>query len=141
MKDSIIILTGGGPAPGMNTVVGTITQAFVARGYRVIGLHGGYEGLFREDAEIEEMDFSDSDRGLKSYEEILELARQDRVDLKLLDKAEEEDVAVATSTDDNAVQENLGKRKVQFSDERFLRQQSPEEFITDESCKTGNCLT
>ena len=61
MKDSIIILTGGGPAPGMNTVVGTITQAFVARGYRVIGLHGGYEGLFRHDAEIEDLDFKKAD--------------------------------------------------------------------------------
>ena len=61
MKDSIIILTGGGPAPGMNTVVGTITQAFIARGYRVIGLHGGYEGLFRQDAEIEDLDFKKAD--------------------------------------------------------------------------------
>ena len=38
--------------------------------------------------EVEEMDFSDDDRGLKSYEEIVELARQHRGDLKLLDKAE-----------------------------------------------------
>ena len=61
MKDAILILTGGGPAPGMNTVVGTITQAFVARGYRVIGLHGGYEGLFRKDFEIENLDFKKAD--------------------------------------------------------------------------------
>src|SRR5574344_529275 len=61
MKDAILILTGGGPAPGMNTVVGTITQAFVARGYKVIGLHGGYEGLFRKDFEIEELDFKKAD--------------------------------------------------------------------------------
>ncbi len=39
--------------------------------------------------EIEEMDFSDNDRGLKSYEAILDLARANRVDLKLLDKANE----------------------------------------------------
>lgn len=61
MKDAILILTGGGPAPGMNTVVGTITQAFVARGYRVIGLHGGCEGLFRKDFEIENLDFKKAD--------------------------------------------------------------------------------
>lgn len=57
MKDSIIILTGGGPAPGMNTVVGTITKAFIAKGYRVLGLHGGYSGLFSPDPDYVELDF------------------------------------------------------------------------------------
>lgn len=57
MKESIIILTGGGPAPGMNTVVGSITKAFIAKGYRVLGLHGGYEGLFRPNPSYIEMDF------------------------------------------------------------------------------------
>ncbi|MCF0165510.1 MAG: 6-phosphofructokinase [Bacteroidales bacterium] len=61
MKDSILILTGGGPAPGMNTVVGTITKAFIAKGFRVIGLHGGYEGLFRNNPEIEDLDFKKAD--------------------------------------------------------------------------------
>ncbi|MCI2081689.1 MAG: 6-phosphofructokinase [Bacteroidales bacterium] len=61
MKDSIIILTGGGPAPGMNTVVGTITKAFIANGYRVIGLHGGYQGLFEENPRIEDMNFAIAD--------------------------------------------------------------------------------
>ena len=46
MKDSILILTGGGPAPGINTVIGTIAKCFIAHGYRVLGLHGGYKGLF-----------------------------------------------------------------------------------------------
>lgn len=44
--DSIAILTGGGPAPGMNTVVGSVAKTFLQKGYRVIGLHGGYSGLF-----------------------------------------------------------------------------------------------
>jgi 6-phosphofructokinase 1 len=46
MKKSIVILTGGGPAPGMNTVVGSIAKTFISNGYRVLGLHGGYKGLF-----------------------------------------------------------------------------------------------
>ncbi|MCF0178545.1 MAG: 6-phosphofructokinase [Bacteroidales bacterium] len=61
MKDSILILTGGGPAPGMNTVVGTISKTFLAHGYRVIGLHGGYEGLFRPNPNTEEMTFKTAD--------------------------------------------------------------------------------
>ena len=61
MKDAILILTGGGPAPGMNTVVGTISKAFLAKGFRVIGLHGGYEGLFRPNPTIEDMTFKIAD--------------------------------------------------------------------------------
>ena len=34
MKDSIIILCGGGPAPGMNTVVCSVAKTFLANGYR-----------------------------------------------------------------------------------------------------------
>lgn len=61
MKESIIILTGGGPAPGMNTVVGTISKTFLANGYRVIGLHGGYQGLFEENPRMEDMTFVTAD--------------------------------------------------------------------------------
>ena len=57
MKQSIIILTGGGPAPGMNTVVGSIAKAFIAQGYRVLGLHGGYSGLFCPNPNYCELDF------------------------------------------------------------------------------------
>jgi 6-phosphofructokinase 1 len=57
MKESIIILTGGGPAPGINTVIGSITKAFLARGYRVLGLHGGYKGLFTPNPSYTEIDF------------------------------------------------------------------------------------
>ena len=37
--DAIAILTGGGPAPGMNTVVGSVAKTFLEKGYRVLGLH------------------------------------------------------------------------------------------------------
>ena len=57
MKKSIVILTGGGPAPGMNTVVGSIAKTFISRGYRVLGLHGGYKGLFSIEPNFTEIDF------------------------------------------------------------------------------------
>ena len=31
MKEAIAILTGGGPAPGMNTVVGSVAKTFLAK--------------------------------------------------------------------------------------------------------------
>lgn len=57
MKDSIVILTGGGPAPGINTVVGTIAKTFISKGYRVIGLHGGYKAIFSAQPDSTEIDF------------------------------------------------------------------------------------
>ncbi len=57
MEKSIVILTGGGPAPGMNTVVGSITKTFIQNGYRVLGLHGGYKGLFSANPKFTELDF------------------------------------------------------------------------------------
>ena len=57
MEKSIVILTGGGPAPGMNTVVGTIAKTFLSNGYRVIGLHGGYKGLFSPTQKTTDIDF------------------------------------------------------------------------------------
>ncbi len=57
MKKSIVILTGGGPAPGMNTVVGSIAKTFIKNGFRVLGLHGGYQGLFSQEPNFCEIDF------------------------------------------------------------------------------------
>ena len=57
MKQSIVILAGGGPAPGINTVVGTIAKTFLAKGYRVIGLHEGYKALFSEKPSCIDIDF------------------------------------------------------------------------------------
>ncbi len=61
MKQSIVILTGGGPAPGMNTVVGSIAKTFLQNEYRVLGLHGGYKGLFSQDPNYTEIDFTTAD--------------------------------------------------------------------------------
>ncbi len=57
MKKSILILTGGGPAPGINTVVASIAKTFIAKGYRVLGIHGGFKGLFSAGPQITELDF------------------------------------------------------------------------------------
>ncbi|MBQ5996243.1 MAG: 6-phosphofructokinase [Bacteroidales bacterium] len=57
MKQAIAILTGGGPAPGMNTVVGSISKTFLKNGFRVIGLHQGYTGLFNKNPRTTDIDF------------------------------------------------------------------------------------
>lgn len=61
MKESIAILCAGGPAPGINTVIGSVTKVFLNSGYRVFGLHEGYKTLFTENPKIEELDFQKAD--------------------------------------------------------------------------------
>jgi len=75
MKDSIIILCGGGPAPGMNTVVCSVAKTFLAKGYRVIGLHGGYSGLFSKDARYEDLDFFKADAYFNRGGSYLQMSR------------------------------------------------------------------
>jgi len=61
MEKSIVILTGGGPAPGMNTVVASVAKTFIQNGFRVLGLHGGYSGLFSKNSKYCEIDFTLAD--------------------------------------------------------------------------------
>jgi len=51
MKNSVVILCAGGPAPGMNSVISSVTKTFLAEGWDVIGLHGGYGPLFKPSEE------------------------------------------------------------------------------------------
>ena len=60
-NEAIAILTGGGPAPGMNTVVGSVEKTFLQKGYSVIGLHKGFTGLFREAPATENITFLKAD--------------------------------------------------------------------------------
>ena len=75
MKDSVIILCGGGPAPGMNTVVCSVAKTFLSNGYRVIGLRGGYSGLFSKNARTEDLDFFKADAYFNRGGSYLQMSR------------------------------------------------------------------
>ncbi|EPR70055.1 6-phosphofructokinase [Winogradskyella psychrotolerans RS-3] len=62
MKKSIAIICGGGPAPGINTVISTLAKTFMKDGYEVIGVHHGYKGLLSDDPEVKIFDFHHADR-------------------------------------------------------------------------------
>jgi 6-phosphofructokinase 1 len=62
MKDSIAILCGGGPAPGINAVVSTLVKIFIKENYRVIGIQEGYRTIFTENPNISDLDFEYADR-------------------------------------------------------------------------------
>ena len=75
MKDAVIILCGGGPAPGMNSVSMSIAKTFLAKGFRVIGLNGGYSGLFSTNPRIEDLDFDKADYYFNRGGSYLEMSR------------------------------------------------------------------
>lgn len=60
-KNAIAILCAGGPAPGINTVIGSVTKVFLNSGYRVLGINEGYKTLFDEETSFEELDFNFAD--------------------------------------------------------------------------------
>lgn len=72
---SIAILTGGGPAPGMNTVVASVAKTFLRDGYRVIGLHGGYSSLFTDNPRMQDVDFALADEIFNKGGSILRMSR------------------------------------------------------------------
>lgn len=61
-KGSIAILCAGGPAPGINTVVGAVTKSFLNDGWRVIGLNYGFKTIFTDKPDTVEMDHLLADR-------------------------------------------------------------------------------
>ena len=75
MKESIVILAGGGPAPGINTVISTVAKTFLNAGYRVLGLNDGYKNLFKENPEVDEIDFIWADEIQKQGGSALRMSR------------------------------------------------------------------
>lgn len=62
MTRTIAVMTGGGDCPGLNAAIRAITRiATHEYGYRVIGIHDGYEGLV--EGRLREMSFADT-RGI-----------------------------------------------------------------------------
>ena len=49
MQKTIGVLTSGGDAPGMNAAVRAVTRAAIKKGFKVIGIRRGYNGLLHGD--------------------------------------------------------------------------------------------
>ena len=62
MKEAVAILCAGGPAPGINTVVSSVTKIFINNGFNVLGINGGYKSLFAEEPAFEYLDFDYADQ-------------------------------------------------------------------------------
>lgn len=60
-KDAIAILCAGGPAPGINTVIGSVTKVFLRAGYRVLGINEGFRYLFTDHIKFDELTFEFAD--------------------------------------------------------------------------------
>ena len=48
-KKKIGVLTSGGDAPGMNAAVRAVTRTAIGKGFEVVGIHRGYNGLLQGD--------------------------------------------------------------------------------------------
>jgi 6-phosphofructokinase 1 len=75
MNKAIAILCGGGPAPGINTVISSVSKVFLKDGYRVIGLNEGYKSLFTDSPRIIDINFAFADDILKKGGSALQMSR------------------------------------------------------------------
>ena len=75
MQQSILILAAGGPAPGINTVIASVSKIFLKNGYRVIGLNEGYKNLFSGVASTVDINFEMADTALTRGGSILRMSR------------------------------------------------------------------
>jgi 6-phosphofructokinase len=62
MKEAVAILCAGGPAPGINTVISSVTKIFLQNGYQVLGINGGYRSLFASEPAFDYLDFEYADQ-------------------------------------------------------------------------------
>jgi 6-phosphofructokinase 1 len=62
MKEAVAILCAGGPAPGINTVISSVTKIFNNNGFNVLGINGGYKSLFSDEPAFEYLDFDYADQ-------------------------------------------------------------------------------
>ena len=82
MKNSIVLLCGGGPAPGINSVISSVAKVFLRDNYRVIGLHDGYKNLFTDNPTTIEIDFDLADNIFHQGGSILRMSRHKPSDLE-----------------------------------------------------------
>jgi 6-phosphofructokinase len=48
MKKRIGLMTGGGDAPGLNGILESVSRVLLRKGYEVVGIQDGFEGIFNE---------------------------------------------------------------------------------------------
>lgn len=95
-SESIAILTGGGPAPGMNAVLGSVAKTFLKKGYKVVGIHEGFSGIFSDNPRSVEISFELADDMFNRGGSFLQMSR-----FKPSEKNFEEDFNLGFFVDNN----------------------------------------
>ncbi len=75
MKEAVAILCAGGPAPGINTVISSVTKIFNNNGFNVLGINGGYKSLFSDEPAFEFLDFDYADQIYSRGGSVLKMSR------------------------------------------------------------------
>ncbi|MFA8299001.1 MAG: 6-phosphofructokinase [Hyphomicrobiales bacterium] len=75
MNNSVAILCGGGPAPGINSVISSVAKVFLKSGFRVLGIQKGYSTIFTKEPLFSEIDFTIADQINKMGGSALQMSR------------------------------------------------------------------
>ena len=134
MKGSVAILCGGGPAPGINTVVGTIAKRFISDNYRVLGLNYGYKTLFTDEPDFVELHFDLVDRIFRQGGSFLRMSRHKQKDEEFSKKFFEEEnvkLLVTIGGDDTASSANRLTKYLEKHDIRIQNIHVPKTIDND----------
>lgn len=74
-KRTVAIICGGGPAPGINTVISTITKIFLEDDFRVLGIHNGYQGLLSDAPSLIDFDYEKANKIFNKGGSVLNMSR------------------------------------------------------------------
>ncbi len=72
---AIAIICGGGPAPGINTVISTVAKIFLEDGFRVLGVHDGYQGLLSDKPTLINFDYEKANKIFNRGGSVLYMSR------------------------------------------------------------------
>ena len=85
-QEAIAILCSGGPASGINTVIGTVAKVFLKEGYRVLGVNYGTKTIFTDNVDFVEFNFDFADRIFDRGGSVLKMSRYKPKDDEFNDK-------------------------------------------------------
>jgi 6-phosphofructokinase 1 len=74
-KKTVAIICGGGPAPGINTVISTVAKIFLEDDFRVLGIHNGYQGLLSDAPSVIDFDYETASKIFNKGGSVLYMSR------------------------------------------------------------------
>jgi 6-phosphofructokinase 1 len=86
MPQTVALLAGGGPAPGINAVISSVSKVFLRHYFRVIAVHEGFKGLLAPKPDFVEMTYELADRLFTQGGSVVQMSRHKPKEIEFSDQ-------------------------------------------------------